>query len=246
MIAVIPAVQGRRPRHEMARLGMPTLLLVLAKAPHPGRVKTRLCPPADPEQAADIAAAALLDTLDAVSAVPGGLPVVALAGNLRGVAREDELVAALHGISVLPQRGTSLGERIAAAHADAAALSPGSPILQIGMDTPQIDPQLLARCTTALAAPATDAVLGPAVDGGWWALGLRDPHAATGIAAVPTSRADTGARTATALRGRGLRVARLPQLRDVDTTTDANLVAAAIPDSRFAHAVRILTSAAAP
>lgn len=216
----------------------PLLLLVLAKAPHPGRVKTRLCPPADPGQAADIAAAALLDTLDAVRAVPGAVPVVALAGSVRGACRERELSAALDGVTLLAQRGRSLGERIVAAHADAAALHPGCPVLQIGMDTPQVDPGLLARCAATLCVAGTDAVLGPAADAGWWALGLRDPHSAAAIARVPMSRPDTGARTVAALRGRGLRVVLLPELRDVDTAADAAAVAAQVPGSRFAHAVR--------
>lgn len=216
----------------------PVLLLVLAKAPHPGRVKTRLCPPADPKQAADIAAAALLDTVEAVRGVPGGLPVLALAGELAGACRSAELAAALDGVATLPQRGDALGERIAAAHADAAALSPGSPVLQIGMDTPQVDAALLGRCARTLLADGTDAVLGPAADGGWWALGLRDPRAAAGIVAVLTSRADTGARTAAALRQGGLCVRELPALRDVDTFADATLVAAAAPGGRFADAVR--------
>jgi glycosyltransferase A (GT-A) superfamily protein (DUF2064 family) len=216
----------------------PLLLLVLAKAPHPGRVKTRLCPPADPVQAADIAAAALLDTLDAVRAVPGTRPVLALAGNLPGARRHAEITAALDGVPVLAQRGTSLGERIAAAHADAAALSPGSPVLQIGMDTPQVDPGLLGAAAAALHTTGTDAVLGPAVDGGWWALGLRDPHDAARIADVPTSRADTGDRTARALRRHGLHVRPLPELCDVDTVQDVARVATAAPGTRFACAVR--------
>jgi glycosyltransferase A (GT-A) superfamily protein (DUF2064 family) len=217
------------------------LLLVLAKAPHPGRVKTRLCPPADPVQAAEVAAAALLDTVDAVRAVPNVLPVLALRGKLTGARRADELAAALHGVPTLPQRGDSLGDRIAAAHADAAALSPASPVLQIGMDTPQVHAALLERCVRTLLGRGTDAVLGPATDGGWWALGLRDPHAAAGISRVPTSRADTAARTAAALRGGGLRVRGLPELRDVDTADDAAAVAAAAPGGRFADAVRELT-----
>jgi hypothetical protein len=216
------------------------ILLLLAKAPQAGRVKTRLCPPAAPVQAARIAAAALLDTLAALRAVPGGQTVVALAGDLAGAERCEEISAALHDLPVIPQRGTTLGQRIAACHTDAADLLPGLASLQVGMDTPQADPSLLARCLRRLDRPGTGAVLGPALDGGWWALGLRDPRAAVAIADVATSRADTGARTAHALRGHGLTVGRLPNLRDVDTIADARTVAAAIPASRFAAAVREL------
>jgi glycosyltransferase A (GT-A) superfamily protein (DUF2064 family) len=212
-------------------------VIVLAKAPEPGRVKTRLCPPATPGEAADLAAASLLDTLDAVAGVPGADLVVALTGRLAGAARRAELTAALRGARVLPQRGDGLGVRIAAAHADTATLLPGRPTLQLGMDTPQAAAVLLAACLDRLRAPRTDAVLGLAADGGWWAMGLRDPRAARLVAAVPTSRADTGERTLRALRDGGLRVGLLPELTDVDTAADALVVAAAAPGGRFAAAL---------
>lgn len=218
------------------------LLLVLAKAPVAGQVKTRLCPPADPTLAARIAAAALLDTLDAVRAVPGGRPVLALSGDLSsGAECAAEITDAVRDIAVIPQRGTSLGERIAAAHADAAAHAPGSPVLQLGMDTPQVTADLLDRCHQMLITPGTDAVLGPADDGGWWLLGLRDPRHALCVRAVLTSRADTGTRTARALREHGLHVDLAPGLVDVDTAADAHHVAAVARGSRFARAVAELS-----
>ncbi|WP_433502801.1 TIGR04282 family arsenosugar biosynthesis glycosyltransferase [Pseudonocardia halophobica] len=215
--------------------GTAATLLVLAKAPEPGRVKTRLCPPASAEEAADVAAAALLDTLDATAAVPGGRTLVAFTGRLAGAARRVELRRALVRAGGIRQRGDGLGERIAAAHADAAARHPGVPTLQVGMDTPQLDVLLLVECVDRLRG--ADAVLGPARDGGWWALGLRDPRGAGPVADVPMSRADTGERTLHALRTAGLRVALLPELTDVDTAEDARSVAADVPGSRFARAV---------
>ncbi|WP_232665621.1 TIGR04282 family arsenosugar biosynthesis glycosyltransferase [Pseudonocardia sp. TRM90224] len=213
----------------------PVVMIVLAKAPVPGQVKTRLCPPATPAEAADIAAAALLDTLDAVRGVPGGRLVVPMAGRLDRAARGCELEAALRGVPTPAQRGADLGERIAAAHIDAAC---GLPTFQIGMDTPQVEPALLAESAAHLLRPGgVDAVLGPATDGGWWALGLRDPRAAALVASVPTSRADTGERTVQALRSAGLRVGSLPELTDVDTAADALRVRAAAPRTRFAAAV---------
>jgi uncharacterized protein len=210
-------------------------LIVLAKAPEAGRVKTRLCPPASAEQAADVAAASLLDTLDAVRRVPGGRPVVALTGELGRAARRTEVRRAVQSCVTVAQRGAGLGERIAAAHVDTAGLLPGRPSLQLGMDTPQVDAALLAECLERLAR--ADAVLGPADDGGWWALGLRDPMAAGSVAHVPMSRDDTGERTLRALRSAGLRVELLPWLTDVDTAADAVAVAHAAPHTRFAAAV---------
>lgn len=216
------------------------VILVLAKAPEPGRVKTRLCPPLTPEQAADLAAAALLDSIAAAAGVPGARPVVVMTGMLRLAARRDEIAEVLAGLTVLSQRGDGLGERIVAAHADAAVAWAGRRTLQIGMDTPQADADLLREADDALASPGVDAVLGPAVDGGWWALGLRRPADAALVLDVPTSRDDTGARTLDALRAGGLRVHLLPELSDVDTAVDVAAVAAAAPRSRFAAAVAAL------
>ena len=216
----------------------PTLgLLVLAKAPETGRVKTRLCPPLTLAEAADLAAAALLDTLGAVRGVPGGRVVVALAGRLSAAARAVELAAQLRGVATRRQRGPDLGYRIAAAHGDVACLLPGCPVLQLGMDTPQVEPGLLTEAAGPLRRGIADAVLGPAADGGWWALGLRDPRAASAVADVPTSRDDTGERTLRALRAAGLRVGLLPELTDVDTASDATAVARIAPWTRFAAAV---------
>lgn len=213
------------------------MLIVLAKAPVPGRAKTRLCPPATPAQAAEVAAAALLDTLDAAAAVPDTATVTAFTGDLAGAARAHEVALALDRTDLVTQRGPDLGSRIAAAHADAATRHPGAMSLQIGMDTPQVDPALLTDSLDRLGTRGVDAVLGLAPDGGWWALGLRDPTAAAAIADVPTSRSDTGGRTLLALRRNGLRVALLPGLTDVDTIREAREVAALVPGSRFAAAV---------
>ncbi|MEQ0560539.1 DUF2064 domain-containing protein [Amycolatopsis sp. NEAU-NG30] len=215
----------------------PFVLLVVAKAPVPGLAKTRLCPPATPAQAAEIAAAALLDTLDAVCAVPGAAPVVAMTGNLGAAARSADIGGALRRVTVVPQRGWDFGARLANAHADAAAVHAGLPVLQIGMDTPQVTPESLAEAVAPVLHSGHDSVLGPAVDGGWWALGLAEPRHAQVLAGVPMSRADTGERTRQALRSCGLRPQTAPCLSDVDTMADARAVAAACPDGRFARAV---------
>lgn len=196
-------------------------LLIMAKSPVPGQVKTRLCPPLSGEEAAEVAAAALLDTLSAALATPGAVPVVALAG----VVRRPDVRDALAECVVIPQHGETFADRLAHAHADVAQF--GMPVLQIGMDTPQVTPELLESC-----AEFEEAALGFALDGGWWALGLRDPLRAEVLRDVPMSRADTGVRTLEALLGMNVRT--LPVLSDVDTMVDARAVAAQVPQSRFA------------
>ena len=210
---------------------------MLAKAPVAGLAKTRLCPPASPTDAARIAAAALLDTLEHATAVPGARVMVAWTGELDDAERRAELTGALAGVEVFTQSAGGLGERIAAAHAEVARRAPGAAVLQIGMDTPQADADVLTAALTRLRG--STCVLGPAVDGGWWALGLRDPGRAAVLADVPTSRPDTGELTRRALRDIGLDVADLPRLRDVDTADDARVVAAEAPGTRFAAEVRM-------
>ncbi|WP_020670226.1 TIGR04282 family arsenosugar biosynthesis glycosyltransferase [Amycolatopsis nigrescens] len=211
-------------------------LLVVAKAPVPGFAKTRLCPPATPEQAAGLAAAALLDTLDAVLATPGAVPVVAMTGDLAAASDSAELTGRLRATTVIAQRGRDFAVRLANAHADVGLLHRRLPVLQIGMDTPQVTPELLTGSAERLLG-GRQAVLGPAVDGGWWALGLRDPRLAEVLAGVPMSRPDTGELTRRALAGAGVSPATLPTLSDVDTLADAHAVAAGLTSGRFARAV---------
>ena len=209
-------------------------LIVLAKSPVPGRVKTRLCPPFSPVQAATLARAALADTLAAVAATPA----VARTAVLEGPAG-DWLPASFH---VLPQRGRGLDERLAAAYDDAWALHP-APLLLVGMDTPQLTPALLAAAAGQLLSDGTDAVLGLAADGGWWALGLRRPDASL-LLGMPMSTAGTGAAQDARLVAAGLRVRPLPRLRDVDTAADAHAVAAACPTSQFTGALHAMAVSA--
>jgi len=212
-------------------------LLVVAKAPVPGLAKTRLAASIGPGAAADLAAAALLDTLAAVRDADVSARVVALTGDLGSARRAEELEELLTGCVVIAQRGDALGERLAAAHRDAADLASG-PVLQIGMDTPQVTASLLTSAASALVGDGVDAVYGPAADGGWWALGLVEPHRASFLAGVTMSRADTGSCTLAGLKTIGLTVSELVTLTDVDTIDDVASVASELgPDSQFLLAV---------
>lgn len=205
-------------------------ILVMAKEPQPGRVKTRLCPPCTPAQAADIAAAALADTLRAVTAAGAGRVVLVLDGN--------PSFWVPSGVEVIAQRGADFGQRLANAWDDV-----GGPAVQIGMDTPQITPELLRNALFTLHQPEVGAVLGPAEDGGWWLLGL---HAADRrvFENIAMSRADTGTQQLARLGELELAPRVLTTLRDIDTFADARLVAAGIPRSAAAAAVAAGTAAA--
>jgi hypothetical protein len=199
-----------------------TTLLVIAKQPVAGQVKSRLVPPFSHRQAALLAEAALADTLLAVLAAPARRRVLVLDGV------PGRWLPA--GFEVMPQVRGGLDERLAAAFAAVRG-----PALIVGMDTPQITPSLLAP-----AWDGVDAWLGPAMDGGYWALGLRNPDPRH-VRGVPMSTPETGAVQRSRLERAGLRVADLPLLRDVDTAEDAAAVAAAAPATRFAAALRAIS-----
>lgn len=179
-----------------------TALVVVAKEPVPGRVKTRLHPPFSLADAARIAAACLSDTLDAVADLPATRRILLIDG--RGPGRP--------GWQEWPQPSGTLDERIAWCLDELTG-----PMLLIGMDTPHLDATVLAP---AFDWPDdVDAFLGPAEDGGYWALGLRRPDGAL-VRGVPMSRDDTGAEQLRRLADAGLRVRALPAMRDVDTVAD--------------------------
>ena len=157
-------------------------LVVLAKEPIPGEMKTRLCPPCTPDQEADIVEAGLADTLATVAATPASRRVVALDGRPGIVAARGVRRASASGAAVWAT--ASFG-----AFEDCFHVSE-EPVVLIGMDTPQVrPPQLLA--VQALLESAADAVVGIAPDGGYWVIGLRHLHPGA-FAGVPMSADDTG------------------------------------------------------
>ncbi|WP_319437265.1 DUF2064 domain-containing protein [Mycobacterium sp. RTGN5] len=211
-------------------------VLVVAKAPVPGLAKTRLAATLGERAAADIAAAALLDTLDAAAATPVTHRVVAMTGDVEQACRAGEIRDRLAAFTVIGQRGDGFADRLANAHADAAATA-RQPVLQIGMDTPQVRPELLAECARQLlTAPA---LLGLAWDGGWWVLGVADGATANCVRNVPMSLPDTGALTLAALKHTGISVSLVEELRDVDTVDDIPPVRAECSaSSRFAQVTK--------
>ncbi|MDX1619943.1 MAG: DUF2064 domain-containing protein [Nitriliruptorales bacterium] len=201
-------------------------LIVLAKAPRPGLVKTRLVPPLSFSEAALLARAALLDTLDTVVASDVPRRALVLDGP------PGPWIPA--GVEVVAQRGRGLAERLANAVADV-----GGPVLLIGMDSPQVTPAMLTRAWARLHRPEVDALLGLAPDGGWWAIGLTEPIDV--FRGVPTSTPRTGWMQLSRLLALGLRTELLPVLRDLDDIDDLlAVVAASPPGGRLVEAVQQL------
>jgi len=196
-----------------------TTLIVIAKECLPGKVKTRLHPPLSLEQAAELAAASLDDTLAAVEPLPATRRVLAFDGQVPP--------ALASGYDIVPQVSGGLDARLGAIFDGC-----NEPAVLIGMDTPQVSAAVLAPIFAAWPDDV-DAWFGPAADGGFWALALRHPDGDL-IRGVPMSESFTGARQLDRLHAAGLRVRMLPTLTDVDHIDDAYRVADLAPNGSFA------------
>jgi rSAM/selenodomain-associated transferase 1 len=208
--------------------------LVMAKAPVPGAVKTRLGAVIGLELAATLAAAALLDTLDACS-IAFDECYLALDGSFADTVHGRALAQATSHWRVFAQSDGDLGARLAHAHEQVARTGSGE-VVQVGMDTPQLTPAQL-RAVAAQVRPGS-AVLGPALDGGWWVLALHDPAAARVLVDVPMSTPRTHQLTQAALTAAGLDVVATDAVQDIDTLVDAVAVASLAPHTRFASVWR--------
>lgn len=201
-----------------------TTIIVIAKETIAGKVKTRLHPPLSYEQAAELAAASLAQTLAVAAAVPATRRILCFDGN--------RLPPGSEPFEVIPQVSGDLSVRLASIFDECSG-----PTVMIGMDTPQVTAANLAPVFGEWPADV-DAWLGFANDGGYWVLALKEPDGSL-IRGIEMSLDDTGQQQYDRLSERGLTVALLPELIDVDTIADARAVAALAPDSLFA---RTLTS----
>ena len=195
---------------------LPVTLLVVAKAPEPGRAKTRLAATVGDRVAAEIAAAALLDTLDAVAATPVTARVVALTGDLDAAASAAEIrcrLAVVHGDRSARRRLRRPARQCARRRRQPA----GHPVLQIGMDTPQVTAELLAGCARGCCRPRPCWGRRATAVGGY--SGCRTPAAAACLRGVPMSQSDTGALTVKALRDNGIDVTPAELLADSTLST---------------------------
>jgi len=205
-------------------------VIVLAKEPVPGRVKTRLQTAFSPREAADLAAAALRDTLRVVAGCRVPSRVLCWAADGDGSARWGR------GMSVIPQCDGPLEARLAGAFAAVWRDRP-HPVLLIGMDTPQV-----TVADLEVGWGDADAVLGLAPDGGFWAIGLRSGEPRAIFTGVEMSTPHTGAAQLARLNDLGLEVRLLPPRRDVDTPADAAAIAAEFPDLEFSRRYRELVA----
>ena len=205
-----------------------TTLVIIAKECVPGRVKSRLHPPLSLEQAATLASASLADTFRAARALEASRRILLFDGNQLPLGSEP--------YDVICQVSGDLDLRLGAIFDEC-----DGPTVLIGMDTPQLDPRMLAPLFGDWPADA-DSYLGFANDGGFWTIAMAEPDGSL-IRGVPMSRDDSGRLQRDRLVGAGLRVRMLPELVDVDTIDDARLVARLAPHTDFAHTLAGFDSA---
>ena len=190
----------------------------MAKRPAAGVTKTRLCPPLSPERAAVLYACFLHDAIDTAMAaarlLPGLVPAVAYTPE-DAVAYFRELAP---DFVLIPQAGDTLGERLAGVLTGALAAGYAQ-VAAINSDSPSLPVAYLLQAFAALDDPATDIVLGPCDDGGYYLIGWKRPHPFL-VRDARMSTPDTLADTLSLAARAGLRVALLPAWYDVDSPDD--------------------------
>lgn len=189
-------------------------ILILAKAPVAGQVKTRLCPPLTPDEAASLHGSLVLDLLERSQSLKGYDRI--LVGTPSSYHPFFRAMAARFKIPVWDQTGDDLGARMASAF-NKAFEQPYRSVVVIGTDIPGIDPPLLMAADKSLQNH--DVVLGPAADGGYYLLGLRAPLPEL-FDDVPWSTDQVYERTKAKIQALGLSLKILPELRDLDTVED--------------------------
>ncbi len=189
-------------------------LILFAKAPIEGEVKTRLCPPLTPDEAASLHGSLVMDLLERCHALKGMDRI--LAGSPTQDHPFFRAMKKRFTIPIWEQVGGDLGERMAQAFQSALG-SPYQSTIIIGTDIPGITAPLLTMASKNLQD--YDIVLGPTLDGGYYLIGLKSP-ASELFRNIPWSTEDVFSCTHEKTKAMGLSLKVLPKLRDLDTIED--------------------------
>jgi rSAM/selenodomain-associated transferase 1 len=211
-------------------------VLIVAKAPIPGRAKTRLVPPLTAEQAAALQEALLLDTLEVCR---DEVPDTAL---LHADRLEAPALERLVGpeVPLVLQEGHGLGDALRLGMARGLA---GGPTALVSSDIPGLPPGSLRRAFILLEEGSCDVVLGPALDGGYWLIAMREPSDAP-FQAIPWSTPAACAVTVQRCEEAGLEVAMIDPWRDIDTPVDLAFVLRDVDELPAPQTVRALRALA--
>ncbi len=194
---------------------MARAVIVFAKAPAVGQVKTRLCPPLSPTEAAELASCFLFDSVARACALPQVQVCLAFTPAESEPRLRELLPFPLH---YFPQRGGSLGEREANAFADVFAAG-FAEVLLIGSDIPTLPRLHLQQAFEYLDTPENDVVIGASKDGGYYLIAMRMLHLAL-FEDIHWSTSSVFAETLAQARQARLRVAQVPAWYDVDEHAD--------------------------
>ena len=191
------------------------LLVIVAKAPQPGAVKTRLFTKLTPREATDLYSCFIRDRIKEI----GRLQEVDLAIAYTPAESKSYFARFLsNGFHLFAQQGKDLGERLD--NIFIHKLSQGyQAVTIIDSDTPDLPGSLVAQAFQWLASGSADAVFGPCADGGYYLVGLRKAHSDL-FDEVPWSTADVLAKSLQKAEVLGLQVRLLPQWNDLDTFED--------------------------
>lgn len=200
----------------------PVAVFIMAKAPRAGEVKTRLCPPLTGPEAAGLYRSFLQDKIEQVRTLRGASPAIAYAPEaerplFQGLSPDFRLVA---------QRGPDLGARLATGFAEFLGNGHAGAVA-IDSDTPTLPTEYLAEAVAGLRRGDVDLVLGPSEDGGYYLIGLREPHPEL-FEGIRWSTSEVTPETLRRAKEKGLRVALLPTWYDVDTPADLARLRAAL------------------
>jgi hypothetical protein len=187
----------------------------MAKAPQPGQVKTRLCPPLSQSEAAQLYHCFLRDKIAQVNALPSVAPVVSYA--------PDDVKSVFQDLTpshfrLIPQRGDDLGARILFTFNQ--LFQQGYPqVIVIDSDTPTLPTANLEEARRLIATQQNDVVLGPTEDGGYYLIGLRQSRPEL-FEGMPWSTSQVFPETRRRSEQSGLAVACAESWYDVDTPED--------------------------
>ncbi len=227
---------SRKPFHPPTAPLRPALA-VMARAPSPGRVKTRLCPPLDAEQAAEFYECVLRDVLAELAPSARWDTWVAYAERSRDYFQQFPEP----GIALLPQRGASLGERMHAVFVDLCHVGYRQVII-VGTDIPTLKAVSITIACDLLERGRSDLVLGPADDGGYYLIGLNRPEEGL-FTDIVWSTATVLEHTLAKARQLGLRVRTVAGTYDIDVAVDLERLRLDLKNSRALRDARPRTDA---
>jgi len=193
---------------------MHTAIMIMAKVPQAGEVKTRLCPPLSPQEAMTLYYAFLRDKIAQVQSLEAASPTITYTPS-----DGRSIFATLApGFTLIAQQGADLGARLANAFAQCFAAG-HTGVIAIDSDTPTLPTNFLQQAIALLAIPKADVVIGPSDDGGYYLIGLRALHHEL-FENMPWSTNVVVPETIRRATAKGLQVAWLPPWFDVDTPED--------------------------